>query len=159
VKVLTVFPSKPTTFPPGSTSVVPYQAVPTGVVRNARGAAVLGQLTGFPFPVGAANVYRQTGKSAPNVWKKGFTNVIDVAFGLHKDLYVLQLTTGGLLAPAPNPGRLWHIAGGKRTEIAAGELTAPTGLAIGANGDVYVSDQGFSATDGRIVRIPARKAH
>jgi hypothetical protein len=160
VKVLTVFPSTPTTFPPGSTAVVRYQAVPTGVVRGPRSDAFLGQLTGVPFPAGAANVFRQSGRSAPNVFRKGFTNVIDVAFGRHKDLYVLQLTTNGLTAPDPGAGRLWHItAKGKRTELAAGELTTPTGLAVAPNGDAYVSDQGFSPTEGRIVRIPLHGGH
>jgi hypothetical protein len=160
VEVLTVFPSKPATFPPGSTAVVPYQAVPTGVVRGPRGDAFLGQLTGFPFPAGAANVYRQRGKGAPNVFRKGFTTVIDVAFGRHKDLYVLQLTTNGLAAPDPGAGRLWHItAKGRRTELAQGELTTPSGLAVAPNGDAYVSDQGLSPADGRIVRIPLHGGH
>ena len=39
-----------------------YQPVPTGVVRAPGGGAYVGQLTGFPFPAGAANVFRVRGR-------------------------------------------------------------------------------------------------
>src|SRR5204863_257016 len=39
--------------PPGTK--IPMQAVPTSVVCGPDGALYVGQLTGFPFPVGAAN--------------------------------------------------------------------------------------------------------
>ena len=45
-------------FPDGTVGEVPYQAVPTSVAVGPDGAFYVGQLTGVPFPPGAANVYR-----------------------------------------------------------------------------------------------------
>jgi hypothetical protein len=40
----------------------------------------VGQLTGFPFPPGGANVWRVKPGHDPQVFKGGFTNIIDIAF-------------------------------------------------------------------------------
>jgi hypothetical protein len=36
-----------------------------------------------------------------------------------------------------------------------GQLEEPTGMTIAPNGDIYVSNNGGSATDGQVVRIRA----
>jgi sugar lactone lactonase YvrE len=70
-------------------------------------------------------------------------------------VYALQITSAGLAAP-PSPGKLVRIArDGTQTELAAGALTQPTGMAVSEDGDVYVANQGTSAQGGQIVRIPA----
>lgn len=134
---------------------IPYQPVPTGIVRAPGGGAFVGQLTGFPFPVGAANVYRVRGAGAPTVKAGGFTTIVDVAVAGNGSLYVLQISTQGIAGP-PSPGKLVEIAAdGTRRELAAGQLQEPTGLALSRDGkDVYVANQGGSGTDGQIVRIP-----
>jgi hypothetical protein len=133
---------------------IPYQPVPTGVVRNRRRTPYVGQLTGFPFPVGGANVYRVSG-DAPSVRASGFTTIVDIAFDRRGRLYVLQISSTGLAGP-PSPGKLIRIArNGRQTELAAGRLEQPTGLAVSRGGDVYVANKGGSGTDGEIVRIRA----
>ena len=52
------------------------EAVPTSVVEGPDGAFYVGQLTGFPFPVGGANVYRVRPGKAPTVYASGFTNIV-----------------------------------------------------------------------------------
>ena len=47
----------------------------------ADGAYYVGQLTGFPFPVGGASVYRVAPGGEPEVYASGFTNIIDIGFG------------------------------------------------------------------------------
>jgi hypothetical protein len=147
-------PMAPPDFPPPGTPV-PYQAVPTGVVRGPDGAAYLGQLTGFPFPVGAANVFRVAGQGEPQVIASGFTTIVDI--GYHDgNGYVLQISSNGLLAPPPLGGKLIQIApDGTQTDLAAGRLEQPTGMTIAPNGDIYVSNNGGSPKDGEIVRISA----
>ena len=52
----------------------------------------MSQLTGFPFPVGVANVYRvdrQTG--AVEIFASGFTNIMDLAFDEDGTLWVLEI--------------------------------------------------------------------
>jgi hypothetical protein len=139
--------------PPGTE--IPYQSVPTGVVRGPDGAAHVGQLTGFPFPVGGANVYRVVGAETPTVQAADFTTIVDVAYGPDGSFYVLQISSNGLAAQPPGPGKLIRIDGGTQTELAAGELQEPTGVTVARNGDIYVSNQGGSPNDGQVVRIPA----
>ena len=134
---------------------LPVQPVPTGVAFAQDGSVLVGQLTGFPFPVGGASVFRVAGGAAPSVLAGGLTTVVDVARGPGGSVYALQLTTAGLAAP-PSPGRLVRIApDGTQTELAAGKLIQPTGMAVGADGDVYVATNGTSPSAAQIVRVPA----
>jgi hypothetical protein len=158
VSTVAVFPSGLTDAPPflglPPGTKIPYEAVPTGVVRAPGGGAYVGQLTGFPFPAGAANVFVVSRNGTTTVRASGLTNVVDVAVGPRGELYVLQISRDGLLAEDPAPGRLLRIdPDGTRTELAAGELQHPTGLAVTRRGDVYVADNGGSPDDGRIVRV------
>ena len=157
VRTLAVFPFEMTLAPPflelPEGTQIPYQPVPTGVVRAPGGAAYVGQLTGFPFPAGAANVFHVEAGGAPTVHASGFTNVVDVGRGRNGVVYVLQITTTGLAGP-PSPGRLVRVAAdGTQIELAAGDLENPTGLAVAPNGDLYVADRGGSPDNARIVRI------
>jgi hypothetical protein len=159
IRTLAIFPFGQTLAPPflglPPGTEIPYQSVPTGVVRGPDGAAHVGQLTGFPFPVGAANVYRVVAAETPTIQAKGFTNIVDVAYGPDGSFYVLQISSNGLAAPPPNPGKLIRVAeNGTQTELAAGQLTEPTGVTVAKNGDVFVANQGGSPGDGQIVRIP-----
>jgi hypothetical protein len=160
IVTLAVFPWGQALAPPAlglpEGTQIPYQPVPTGVVRGRGRTPYVGQLTGFPFPVGGANVYRVSG-DAPSVRASGFTTIVDIAFDRRGRLYVLQISSTGLAGP-PSPGKLIRIArNGRQTELAAGRLEQPTGLAVSRGGDVYVANKGGSGTDGEIVRIRARR--
>jgi sugar lactone lactonase YvrE len=128
--------------------------VPTSVAVGPDGALYVGQLTGFPFPVGGASVWRvPTQGGAPEVHESGFTNIIDVAFGHDGSLYVLEFAKNGLLA-GPPAGRLTRIApGGVRSVIAENGLIAPGGVAIGPDGGIYLTNFGTSAGGGQVVRV------
>ena len=55
--------------------------------------------TGFPFPVGAANIYRvPAAGGAPQVVASGFTHIVDLTFGPDGSLYVVEIAKNGLLA-------------------------------------------------------------
>jgi hypothetical protein len=160
VRPLAIFPFGEAPAPPflglPAGTEVPYQPVPTGVARGARGNAYVGQLTGFPFPAGGANVYRVRGAGTPRVQARNFTTVVDVGFAPDGSLWVLQITTNGLAAQDPGAGKLFRIArSGRVREIAVGGLVQPTGVAVSDAGDVYISNQGGSATEGEIVRVAA----
>jgi hypothetical protein len=66
---------------------------------------------------------------------------------------VLQISSAGLLGPPSRGRRLRVDRDGTRTELAAGQLQEPTGLAVTRRGDVYVANNGGSPTDGQIVRV------
>jgi hypothetical protein len=137
---------------PGPTSV---QAVPTSVDLGPDCNYYVGVLTGGPFTVGIASVYRvpPTGGTPVPVYT-GFTNIIDVTFGPDGSLYVLEIAQNAI----PNfgaGGRLVRIApDGTRTTILAGPpLIAPGGVAVGDDGALYVTNLSISATAGQVLRI------
>jgi hypothetical protein len=134
---------------------LPMQAVPTGVTRGSDGSYYVGQLTGFPFPAGGASVYRVVPGRTPTVVASGFTNIVDIAVDRKGRLYVLELAKNSLLSGDPT-GALYRIdRDGQRTELAAGRLTAPGGVAVDEDGTVYVSNKSTSAGSGELLRIRA----
>lgn len=84
ISVLAVFPATLVDAPPfldlPPGTQIPMQSVPTSVALGPDGAYYVRTLTGFPFPVGGAAVYRVEPGSAPQPYATGFTNVMDVAF-------------------------------------------------------------------------------
>lgn len=157
VSTLGVLPAQPNPLPFGPPV---YQSVPTGVAINSGGSTFIGQLTGFPFPPGAANVYRQAdGGGAISTAYSGFTNIIDLDFDSSGNLYVLQISSNGLASPnGPGTGLLLKIDGqtGERTTIASDGLVTPGGVAIqeGPNGPVfYVSNRTAMPDGGEVLRI------
>ena len=142
--------------PPGTQ--IPMDTVPTSVALGPDGSYYVGQLTGFPFPVGEANIYRVPANGGlPEVFAGGFTAIIDIAFARDGSLYVLELAKNGLLdAFILNDwtGALIRIApDGTRTEIAAGALFAPGGLAVGSDGTLYVTNKSIFSGAGEVLRI------
>jgi hypothetical protein len=137
---------------PGPTSV---QAVPTTVALGPDGDLYVGVLTGGPFTVGLANVYRVPADGGtPEVAYSGFTNIIDIAFGPDGSLYVLEIARNAI----PNfggGGRLVRIdPDGTRTDVISGPpLIAPGGVAIGKDGALYITNMSTSATAGAVLRI------
>jgi hypothetical protein len=116
-------------------------AVPNSVAVGPDGAYYVGELTGAPFAAGAANVYRVAPPLAPQVWLTGFTTIIDLTFGKDGSLYVLQI---GSAAGLSGPGALIRVApNGTRTTILTDPLLFPTSVAIGRDGDAYVSNCGI----------------
>jgi hypothetical protein len=156
VENLTVFSNRsvPNPFNPQAPPVS-MQAVPTSVEEGPDGQYYVGQLTGFPFPVGGANVYRVNPRTGnQTVIARGFTNIMDLAFGRDGTLYVLEIDHDGLLTPA-NEGALFAISRwGVRRQIKlpAGTLPYPGGLTVGDDG-LYVSIQSRSPGSGAVLRI------
>jgi hypothetical protein len=148
ISTVAVFPPGPV--PPGP----PFQAVPTAVVRGPDRALYVSQLTGFPFPVERANIYRIEPGSEPEVYAEDLTNVTDLAFGPDGSLYVVEIATNGLLSGDPT-GALKRIApdGSVSEDLANGELEAPYGVTVSRKGHVYVTNHGTSAGGGEVVRV------
>lgn len=132
-----------------------YQAVPTSLAIGPDSALYIGQLTGFPFPVGAANVFRKVPGNAYTVHLSGFTNILDIDFDSLGNLYVLEMAAGGLLNAGTDPrGALIQITpGGTRTTIATDGLILPTGMVVGPDDAIYVSNYGVMGGIGEVVRI------
>lgn len=142
--------------PPGT--LIPMDAVPTSVTLGPNGNYYVGQLTGFPFPIGGANVYRVPAQGGtPEVFASGFTAIIDVDFGPDGSLYVLEIAKNGLLDAfifGDWTGALIRVApDGTRTELAPGSLFAPGGVAVGKDGALYVTNNSIFSGSGQVLRI------
>jgi hypothetical protein len=156
VRVLSVFPNIPTPNPFGGPPVA-MNAVPTGVVRGPDGAYYMSQLTGFPFPIGGAKVFRVDPRTgAATTYATGFTNAMDLAFGPDGTLYVLEIDHDSILGGSKD-GALFAVPRGggtpQRIELAPGTLTEPGGLAVGHRGVLYVSNHAREARAGEVLRI------
>ena len=148
IRALATFPNSPN----------PWDAVPTSVTRGPDGAYYVSQLTGFPFPVGGANVYRVPAEGGtPTIYASGFTHIVDLAFGPDGSLYVLEIAENGLLDAFGTfnfDGALLRVApDGTRTELLDGVLFAPGGLAIDGKGAIYVTNNGILSGAGEVIKI------
>ncbi len=142
----------PNPFGPGD---VPMQAVPTVVEVGGDTNYYVGQLTGFPFPVGGANIFTvPAGGGQPNVFRGGFTNIVDMVFAPDGSLYVLEMDANGLLTPTDGSGVISQVFpdGSWKTIVSSG-LTAPGGLTLGPDGDLYVTNFGVLANAGQVLQV------
>ena len=90
-------PAEPLCFLP---PMLPAQAVPTSVTVGGDGAYYVGELKGFPAPLGESRIWRVAPEASwascgttPDcevVFDGGFTSIIDMAFGPDGLLYVLE---------------------------------------------------------------------
>lgn len=162
ISTLAVFPDREVEGPGGET--VQMDPVPDALAKAPGLGYFVGELTGFPFPVRGARVYLVVPDIGPVpgigpvVYARGFTNIIDVAVGPKGGLYVLEIAKKGLLqAFGPGgdfTGRLVHLSpNGERKVVASKGLVAPTSVAVGPKGAVYVSNFGIFPGKGEVVRI------
>jgi hypothetical protein len=158
ISTLAVFPDVQVLAPPflnlPPNAMIPMQAVPTTVaVRPKDPNVYVGQLTGFPFPPGAANVWGVRPDGSTFVYATGFTNIVDIAWGPKGSLYVLEITSAGLLSGDPTGALVKVWPNGTKTVVAGTGLSAPTAVAIARNGDVFVTNNGTSAGTGEVIDL------
>jgi hypothetical protein len=131
-------------------------SVPTSVTRGPGGNYYVGELGGEGTPQGKARVWRVTPEGQKTVVEGGFDMIVGIDFGPDGDLYVVELLKNGWgqFATGDLTGALWKIApNGDRTQLAAGRLRAPGGVAVAPNGAVYVSVNSVLPGKGRVLKI------
>jgi hypothetical protein len=172
ISVLATFPSRASTppRPSGVTSPATSDAVPTTVVAGPDGAYYIGELTGMPFTNNRANIYRLDPSSdaiphtfaVSDAFLTGFKTIIDMAFDKDDTLYVLEYATGAVGMAGPGilvrlvpdksqPDIRAQYQLGTRTTV-LGNLSQPTSVVVGRDGEVYVSIRGAMVADGAVIR-------
>lgn len=150
ISTLATFPSRMVVapeqlhLPPGA--MMPMQSVPTTVIDGKDGWLYVGELTGFPFPVGGANVYRvQPDGNLKQTYATGFTNIISIAFDAWHRLYVLEIGNGASFASPPllSPGRLVRVNPDGSKTVIYDQLFYPGAVVIGEDNAAYVTNNGI----------------
>jgi hypothetical protein len=149
ISTLAVFPSR---FYPEPGSRV-TDAVPNAVAVGRDGAYYVGELTGVPFIPGEAKIWRVVPGLAPQVYCAGFSFIIDLTFDRRGNLYVLEHASGPGGPFTGAAGQLLRVGRDCSTTPVATGLPAPTSVAIGPDGDAYLSIFGTSAAIGQVVRV------
>lgn len=121
--------------------------VPTAIAY--RGNFFVGNLHPFPIPGGASKILKITPSGSVVDWVKGLNTVLGIVIDKNSRIYVLEMTVppdndpSTPDFPSPGAGRVLRIdPGGNRTVIATG-LSLPTGMTMGPDGKLYVSNWGF----------------
>jgi hypothetical protein len=149
------------------------EAVPTSVTIGRDGFIYVGELKGFPFRPGSSHVWRidpdsegvlcsvNTPDADCKVAASGLTAIQDIAINRRGGaMYVYELAADGVLAFEAGletgdfpPAVLLEIRHNRETELLAGELTQPGGVAVSRNGTLLVTDSVFTEGGGRLIRV------
>jgi len=113
--------------------------VPTGVAVAEDGSVYVSELTGGPFPPGAASVYTADSMGMLQVVATGLTMGAGITIGPDGSLYVAQISENLLGATPPAPGSIVKIdpASGTVTTVLAG-LPFPNDVQFDSAGNMYV---------------------
>ena len=127
--------------------------VPTAIAY--RGNFYVGNLSTFPVVPGSSKIYKITPSGNVSVFAEGLTTVLGVVFDGRDRMYVLETSTVAG-DPTPFTGKVIRVDPSRhQTEIASG-LFFPTGMTLGPDGALYVSNVGFGPPPvglGEILRI------
>lgn len=147
---------------------VPAEAVPTSVAVGPDGYYYVGELKGFPFTPGTSRIWRVAPwarnvtcdaahrKAGCSLFMDGFTSIVGLAFGKGGTLYVSEIVKNGVLGlfqGTDTVGALYKVWHGHKTELVPGRLTLPGGVAVGANGTVYITNNSISVGHGEVLAI------
>jgi len=115
--------------------------VPTALSYH--GNFYVGNLNPFPIAGGASKLYKITPSGEIKIVGTGFNTVLGLVFDDRDRMYVLEMTAG---APGPTPGlgRVLRVDPAGNVTVVATGLSFPTGMTMGADGNLYVSNWGFS---------------
>jgi len=127
--------------------------VPTALAY--KGNFFFGNLGEFPVVPGTETVFKLTPSGNLKPRATGLTTILGLAFDNRDRMYVLE-TSNLAGPPTPGNGDIVRIdPSGARTTIVSG-LTFPTGMTMGPDGNLWVSNKGFGPATpgfGQILRI------
>ena len=127
--------------------------VPTVVAYH--GNFYLGNLHTFPIDPGSSKIFKVTPSGNIQVRETGLTTVVGLVFDNQDRMYVLELSAAPG-NPTPNTGRIVRIQPSGVQEVLVDTLNFPTGMTMGADGSLYVSNNGFgpaAAGAGEILKV------
>jgi hypothetical protein len=151
-------PSRDRTFAVLPPTAFGTEPVPTTMAKGPGGDLYVGLLTGAPFFQGSSTIYRVSRDGEEiTPYLTGLTAVVDIAFDDDGTLYVVEIASGLVPGPGADPGvgngRLLRKPKNGSVEVVLDGLVFPAGVAVGRDGEVYLSNFGIFPGDGQILRI------
>ena len=125
---------------------------PTAITRF-EGSFYVGTLMPFPIVPASAQVFKVDPGGHFTLFADGFTTILGIAFDAGGRLYVLEMSNAPGF-PTPGKGDIVRVSGNERITVASG-LSFATGMTMGPDGNLYVSNCGFfcGPGNGQILRI------
>ncbi len=154
--------------------MMPAQAVATSVAVGPDGAYYVGELKGFPGPLGMSQIWRiepgtlhaQCGSSpACSVVASGFTSIVDLAFGPDGTLYVVEFDEASFMAvelefffgiPGLTQGgtvNACNLSAGT-CSVVAGGLPLPIAAAAHRDGTLYAAIGSLIPGAAQVITLP-----
>jgi len=129
--------------------------VPTSVSYH--GNFFIGNLGTFPVVPGSEQIIKVTRSGRARTWATGLTTVLGSVWDHRDRLYVLESTTVAG-DPTPFTGRIRRIDPSGRMTTIADKLFLPSGMTLGPDGNLYVSNVGFGplsvvAGQGQVLKV------
>lgn len=147
--------------------MLPAQAVPTSVVKGPDGYYYVGELKGFPAPIGESNIWKVSADasgamcgSSPDCMKAfdgGFTSILDLAFDENGMLYVAELDAKSWFAVEIGAG-----AGGTikacnpqtmQCEVIASGIPMLTAISFDKDGKLWATQDALIPNMARVIEI------
>ena len=122
--------------------------VPTVVAYH--GNFYLGNLHTFPIEPGSSHIFKVTPSGQIQIRESGLTTILGLVFDNQDRMYVLEMSTepdenGN---PTPGNGKIVMIQPSGQQQVLVDTLSVPTGMTMGPDGALYVSNYGFGAPAG-----------
>jgi len=132
-----------------------------GLFRGLIGNFTVGNLNTFPIDPGSSQLMQVNVNGSLRVISTGFSTILGLVYDSVGNLYVLESMTAPGFPGAQEfgTGTILRVSPiGQRTVVATG-LTFPTGMTMGPDGALYVSNLGFAGPGmGQIVRVDLGRA-
>ncbi|MCV3216949.1 ScyD/ScyE family protein [Plectonema radiosum NIES-515] len=169
----TVDPTGGAPLPPGYTKAVnglpvSNQSVPTGIALAPDGSLTVSEYSYFPYPEKEARIFSVGDDLSIKTILDGFTQLTGVAYDADGSLYALQhinnsewkeIQQGGVITGDISGSVIKIAKDGTRTTIWSGNgLEAASGITVGPDGNLYISNRARLAGTGQIIKIDPRSA-
>lgn len=139
---------------PNRNGAVEADPVPTGVVFDEDGDALVSFLSGAPFIPGNSKIVHVTPEGEVTDYATGLTMITDLHWGPDGELYAVQFGMFTQEGPVPNSGAIWRISEGAESEVVVMGLPFATSIDFDADGNAYVTINAVGAPgSGMVLKI------
>lgn len=140
VSVVAVFEPLPGVFPrPDRGGQMLTDPVPTDVVFDKEGNALVSLLPGAPFVPGSSKVVKVAPDGTVSDYATGYTMLTDLEWGPDGNLYGVQFGVFGEQGPEMNSGMVVRIAEGSGPDPVIQGLSFPIAIDFNPEGNAYVA--------------------